>query len=289
MEHLALSSPLNTVIQSSVLQSYCVSFRFGEMLQGPNWQVMCHLLSSYVEQLLWTLKVTLSDGLIIIISFLRYLSRKKTADRGKDRDILMALKLMDWYNLIWAIKAVKKAKAGLASWPLRFSCLDRCQHYPHWIALCVSKSCLYFLVPAESSTFVLWQQYLVLNESQKGWINLLLPLMLQVSKSQKSDPAGGTWQGLGKDISAQNRQECSQLLKRNGISFVSQWLHWVTVSPKGGKPASHTLVLDSLLCEHARPGMLSLFWRGSVSCSIQEATCYYAGTTTSPLNAVRNW
>lgn len=114
---------------------------------------------------------------------------------------------MDWYNLIWAIKAVKKAKAGLASWPFRISCLDRCQHHPYWIALCVSKSCLHFLVPAESSTFVIWQQFLALNCSQKCRINLLFSLMLQVSKSQKSDSAGETWQGSGKDISAQSRQE----------------------------------------------------------------------------------
>lgn len=170
---------------------------------------------------------------------------------------------MDWYNLIWAIKAVKKAKAGLAWWPLRISCLDRCQHHPHWIALCISKSCLHFPVPAESSTFVIWQQSLVLSYSQKGWINLLFPLMLQVSKSQISDTDGRTRQGLRKDIPAQSRQECSQFLKWNGISFVSQWPHWVTIFPKGGQPASHTMVSDSPLCEHVRPGVLSLLWIGS--------------------------
>lgn len=171
---------------------------------------------------------------------------------------------MDWYNLIWAIKAVKKAKAGLAWWPLRISCLDRRQHHPHWIALCISKSCLHFLVPAESSTFVIWQQSLVLSYSQNGWINLRFPLMLQVSKSQISDSDGRKRQGLGKDISAQSRQECSQFLKWNGTSFVSQWPHWVTMSPKGGLPASQPMVSDPLLCEHVRPGELSLLWRGSV-------------------------
>lgn len=110
----------------------------------------------------------------------------------------MALKLIDWYNLIQAIKAVKKAKAGLASWPLRISCLDRCQHYPHWIVLCVSKSCLHFQVLAESSTFVIWQPFLVLNYSEKCWINLL-SLMLQVSKSQKSDCTGGKVAGVERE------------------------------------------------------------------------------------------
>lgn len=170
------------------------------------------------------------------------------------------------FNLV--NQSCKERKAGLAWWPLRISCLERRQHLPHRIALCISKSCLHFLVPAESSTFVIWQQSLVLSYSQNSWINLWFAPMLQVSKSQKSDSDGRTRQGLGKDISAQSSQECSQFLKWNGISFVNQWPHWVTISPKGWQPASHTMISDSLLCEHVIPGVLSLLWIGPVLWSI---------------------